>query len=203
MEKHAHTVGERVEKFCATCGEERGQVVVSVTKHGNISRVSCPQCGTRGTYKKSGDGTARRASVRAGEPYDRTQPQREAALRGFREGRTRVLVATDIAARGIDVESVSHVINYDVPVAPEDYVHRIGRTGRAGNAGRAITLVTPVDESSMRAIERLTGQSVARVLLPGFGGASGDGGAKSKPTPTQRRAGGSGRRSFRPRRVGR
>ena len=134
---------------------------------------------------------------------DRTQPQREAALRGFREGRTRVLVATDIAARGIDVESVSHVINYDVPAAPEDYVHRIGRTGRAGNTGRAITLVTPVDESSMRAIERLTGQSVARVFLPGFGGASGDGGAKSKPTPTQRRAGGSGRRSFRPRRVGR
>ena len=76
MEKHAHTVGERVEKFCATCGEERGQVVVSVTKHGNISRVSCPQCGTRGTYKKSGDGTARRASVRAGEPYDRTRTYR-------------------------------------------------------------------------------------------------------------------------------
>ena len=134
---------------------------------------------------------------------DRTQPQREAALRGFREGRTRVLVATDIAARGIDVESVSHVINYDVPAAPEDYVHRIGRTGRAGNMGRAITLVTPVDESSMRAIERLTGQSVARVLLPGFGGAVGDGGAKSKPLAAQRRAGGSGRRSFRPRRVGR
>ena len=135
---------------------------------------------------------------------DRTQPQREAALRGFREGRTRVLVATDIAARGIDVESVSHVINYDVPVAPEDYVHRIGRTGRAGNSGRAITLVTPVDESSMRAIERLTGQSVARVLLPGFGGAVGDGGgAKGKPFAAQRRAGGSGRRSFRPRRASR
>src|SRR5947209_3257059 len=133
---------------------------------------------------------------------DRTQPQREAALRGFREGRTRVLVATDIAARGIDVESVSHVINYDVPQAPEDYVHRIGRTGRAGNSGRAITLVTPLDESSMRAIERLTGQAVARVLLPGFGGASGDG-AKSKPTPARRSTGGAGRRSFRPRRVGR
>jgi len=76
VEKLAHTVGERVEKFCATCGEERGQVVVSVTKRGNISRVSCPQCGTRGTYKKSGDGTARRASVRAGEPYDRTRTYR-------------------------------------------------------------------------------------------------------------------------------
>jgi ATP-dependent RNA helicase RhlE len=101
---------------------------------------------------------------------DRTQPQREEALRGFREGRINVLVATDIAARGIDVESVSHVINYDVPVAPEDYVHRIGRTGRAGNAGRAITLVAPLDELSMRAIERLTGQAIERILLPAFGG---------------------------------
>ena len=88
----------------------------------------------------------------------------------FRDGRTRVLVATDIAARGLDVDAVSHVINFDVPSAPEDYVHRIGRTGRAGNTGRAITIVTPVDELSMRAIERLTGQPVARVVLPGFGG---------------------------------
>src|SRR5687768_12297989 len=102
---------------------------------------------------------------------DRTQPQREAALRGFKDGDTRVLVATDIAARGIDVESISHVINFDVPEQPEDYIHRIGRTGRAGKSGRAITLVTPVDELSMRAIERLTGQSVERISMPSFGGA--------------------------------
>jgi ATP-dependent RNA helicase RhlE len=130
---------------------------------------------------------------------DRTQPQREAALRGFKEGRTRVLVATDIAARGIDVDAVSHVINYDVPAQPEDYVHRIGRTGRAGNSGRAITLVTPVDELSMRAIERLTGQAVERVLLPGFGGA-GQVSAAAGPSPVKRRAA-VGRRSFRPRRA--
>src|SRR2546421_877899 len=97
---------------------------------------------------------------------DRTQPQREAALRSFKDGATRVLVATDIAARGIDVDSISHVINYDVPEQPEDYVHRIGRTGRAGNRGRAITLVTPVEEISMRAIERMTGQTIERVVLP-------------------------------------
>ncbi len=102
---------------------------------------------------------------------DRTQSQREAALRDFRDGRTRVLVATDIAARGLDVEAVSHVINYDVPAAPEDYVHRVGRTGRAGNEGQAFTIVAPVDELSMRAIERLTGQTVKRVVLPAFGGA--------------------------------
>src|SRR5436309_5248827 len=101
---------------------------------------------------------------------DRTQPQREAALRDFRNGSARVLVATDIAARGLDVDAVSHVINYDVPAAPEDYVHRVGRTGRAGNQGKAITIVAPVDELSMRAIERLTGQVVKRVVPEGFGG---------------------------------
>jgi ATP-dependent RNA helicase RhlE len=134
---------------------------------------------------------------------DRTQSQREAALKGFRDGRTRVLVATDIAARGLDIDSVSHVINYDVPAAPEDYVHRIGRTGRAGNKGRAITLVAPADELSMRAIERLTGQSVERVVLPGFGGAHAP--ASSKPSKPFRGASSSsfGRRSFRPRRASR
>src|SRR5438105_5304126 len=101
---------------------------------------------------------------------DRTQPQREAALRDFRDGSARVLVATDIAARGLDVDAVSHVINYDVPAAPEDYVHRVGRTGRAGNEGKAITIVAPVDELSMLAIERLTGQTVKRVVPEGFGG---------------------------------
>ena len=101
---------------------------------------------------------------------DRSQSQREAALRGFKSGKTRVLVATDVAARGIDIDSVSHVINYDVPAVPEDYVHRIGRTGRAGNKGRAITLLTTAEEHSMRAIEKLTGQEVERTLLPGFGG---------------------------------
>jgi ATP-dependent RNA helicase RhlE len=132
---------------------------------------------------------------------DRTQPQREAALRGFRDGKTRVLVATDIAARGLDVDSVSHVINYDVPSAPEDYVHRIGRTGRAGNSGRAITIVTPVDELSMRAIEKLTGQSVKRVMLPGFGGRKPEAVGKPFARATAPRA--VFTRSFRPRRASR
>lgn len=137
---------------------------------------------------------------------DRTQPQREAALRGFKDGRTRVLIATDIAARGIDVDSISHVINYDVPAAAEDYVHRIGRTGRAGKPGRAITLVTPVDESSMRAIERLTGQAVERVVLPTFGGvnpAPTSAGGPMKPFKPFRGGMSAGRRSFRPRRASR
>jgi ATP-dependent RNA helicase RhlE len=101
---------------------------------------------------------------------NRTQSQREKALKSFRHGRTKILVATDIASRGIDVDEVSHVINYDVPLAPEDYVHRVGRTGRAGNSGRAITLVTPNEELAMRGIEQLTKQKVERVVLPDFGG---------------------------------
>ncbi|CAN5705541.1 DEAD/DEAH box helicase [soil metagenome] len=101
---------------------------------------------------------------------DRSQSQREAALRGFKNGKTRILVATDVAARGIDIDSVSHVINYDTPEVPEDYVHRIGRTGRAGQTGHAITLLTVAEEHSMRAIERLTGEKVERVILPDFGG---------------------------------
>src|SRR2546429_453671 len=132
---------------------------------------------------------------------DRSQPQREAALRQFSDGRTRVLVATDIAARGLDVNSVSHVINYDVPAAPEDYVHRLGRTGRAGNQGKAITIVTPVDESSMCAIERLTGQNVARVVLPGFGGRKIETTSRPFARATAPRA--VFTRSFRPRRASR
>ena len=133
---------------------------------------------------------------------DRTQSQREAALRGFRDGRTRVLVATDIAARGLDVDAVSHVINYDVPSAPEDYVHRIGRTGRAGNQGRAITIVAPVDELSMRAIEQLTGQAVRRIVLPGFGGMKSSEGDR-KPFAPAKRSTAVFTRSFRPRRASR
>src|SRR6185312_5737088 len=101
---------------------------------------------------------------------NRTQSQREAALRDFKSGKIRVMVATDIAARGIDVDNVSHVINYDVPHAAEDYVHRIGRSGRAGKSGRSITLVTPAEESSVSGIERLTRQALQRIILPAFGG---------------------------------
>lgn len=132
---------------------------------------------------------------------DRSQSQRETALRDFRDGRTRVLVATDIAARGLDVEAVSHVINYDVPAAPEDYVHRVGRTGRAGNLGQAFTIVAPVDELSMRAIERLTGQTVKRVVLPAFGGAVPTTTSSKTYARFARGSSSSSVRSFRPRRA--
>jgi ATP-dependent RNA helicase RhlE len=132
---------------------------------------------------------------------DRTQPQRETALREFRNGGTRVLVATDIAARGLDVEAVSHVINYDVPSAPEDYVHRVGRTGRAGNSGKAITIVAPIDEVSMRAIEKLTGQPVKRIVPEGFGGLRPALASTAKAAAPFARSRANSVRSFRPRRA--
>ena len=111
--------------------------------------------------------------MRAGRIHSNLpQSQREQALKKFNNGNTQILVATDIASRGIDIDAVSHVINYDVPEAPEDYVHRVGRTGRAGNAGQAITLVTPNEELAMRGIERLTEEKVERILLPDFNGKS-------------------------------
>ena len=99
---------------------------------------------------------------------NRTQREREQALRGFREGRFEVLVATDIASRGLDIADVSHVINYDVPQHAEDYVHRIGRTGRAEASGDAFTLMVAEDMKHVRAIERFISQKVARVKLENF-----------------------------------
>jgi ATP-dependent RNA helicase RhlE len=99
---------------------------------------------------------------------NRTQREREQALNGFRNGRYEVMVATDIAARGIDVEQISHVINFDVPHHPEDYVHRIGRTGRALAAGDAFTIVIAEDLQDIAAIEHFIGRKIPRVKLEGF-----------------------------------
>jgi ATP-dependent RNA helicase RhlE len=99
---------------------------------------------------------------------NRSQAQRTQALAAFKTGAVKVLVATDVAARGIDVTGLSHVVNFDVPGAPEDYIHRVGRTARAGEVGDAITLVSPAEESDLRAIERAVGTRIARVTVAGF-----------------------------------
>ena len=99
---------------------------------------------------------------------NRTQREREQALQGFRSGKFEVLVATDIAARGLDIADVSHVINYDVPQHPEDYIHRIGRTGRAEHTGDAFTIMTAEDGSHVFAIERFISQKIPRVKLENF-----------------------------------
>jgi ATP-dependent RNA helicase RhlE len=99
---------------------------------------------------------------------NRTQGQREQALRGFKTGHFRIMVATDIAARGLDIESISHVINFDMPDTADAYIHRIGRTGRAQRTGDAFTLVTPEDNDMIRSLERIMGQPLKREILADF-----------------------------------
>jgi len=99
---------------------------------------------------------------------NRSQPQRTEALRGFKNGKYRVLVATDIAARGIDVEALSHVVNFDVPKVAEDYIHRVGRTARAEATGEAFTFVSPEEENDLRKIERAVKKKLPRRRVDGF-----------------------------------
>src|SRR5438105_2080264 len=134
--------------------EELDSVLVFVrTKHG-ADRV------VRHLEKEGISATAMHA--------DKTQPQRVKALEDFKAGRVRVLVATDIAQRGLDISGISHVINYDVPQQAEDYVHRIGRTGRALKEGDAFTFMSPDEISMVRTIERVIGQPIPRIPVPGF-----------------------------------
>jgi len=110
-----------------------------------------------------------RAGVKAERIHgNRSQAQRTAALAGFKDGRFPVLVATDIAARGIDVEALAHVVNFDVPAVPDDYIHRVGRTGRAEATGDAFTFVSRDEETDLRAIERAIGRALPRVTVPDF-----------------------------------
>ena len=137
---------------------------------------------------------------------DRSQGQRKAALDGFKDGTLEVMIATDIAARGLDVAGVTHVINYDIPGTPDDYVHRIGRTGRAAAEGDAFTLVTPDQTGELRAIEKFIKATIPQLTmegfdykakapapLPGQGGGDGGGGRGDSPRGfrTQRFGGGS------------
>ena len=109
------------------------------------------------------------SGIKTGTPHsNRSQNQRLRALKEFKDGQLRVLVATDIAARGIDVDGISHVVNFDFPMHPEDYVHRIGRTGRAQQVGDAISFVSQEDHGPLRALERFIGRGIVRKKAEGF-----------------------------------
>jgi len=132
---------------------------------------------------------------------DRSQSQREAALGGFREGRHQVLIATDVAARGIDVFGITHVINYDVPAVPTDYVHRVGRTARMEAEGEALTLVAPEEEYDFQGVEHALGRSIPHVTFPDFDyraepppRSAGGRGPRYPPRSGKARLGDSGRR---------
>ena len=122
--------------------------------------------------KRGADKIARRlesSGIKTGTIHsNRSQNQRLRALKDFKSGAVRVLVATDIAARGIDVDGISHVVNYDFPMQSEDYVHRIGRTGRAHAVGDAISFITPEDQGPLRSLERFIGRGIVRKKAEGF-----------------------------------
>ena len=122
---------------------------------------------------------------------DMDQPSRTAALEAFRRGEVTLLVASDVAARGLDIPDVSHVFNFDVPHHPDDYVHRIGRTGRAGRSGTAITIVAPADGKAVAAIEKLIGQSIAWMDAP----AAPEAAVTARSEPREARSGRHGRRA--------
>ena len=123
---------------------------------------------TKHRANRLADGLMRRGVAADRIHGNRSQSQRTQALAAFKDGRCRVLVATDIAARGIDVTGLSHVVNFDVPPAAEDYIHRVGRTARAEAVGDAFTLVSPAEEADLRSIERVVGTRIPRVTLASF-----------------------------------
>jgi len=125
------------------------------------------------------------AGIAAGRIHgNRSQGQRTAALSAFKDGHTRVLVATDIVARGIDVEALDHVVNFDVPHTPDDYIHRVGRTARAELTGDAYTLVAPEEEETVAAIERVLGRTIERRMIAGFPYASTGARTSDQVTPS-------------------
>ncbi len=136
--------------------------VASADKFDALCHLLRSEKGRTLVFARTKRGTERLAKHLAREGFlaamihgDRSQPQRTSALNGFDEGRFKVLVATDVASRGLDIENVAHVINYDLPTLPEDFIHRIGRTGRAGARGQASTLVAPAETLELRNIERV------------------------------------------------
>ena len=155
IEQSVYFVGSRQKtdllKGLLAGGEVDRALVFTRTKHG-ANRLA----------QKLGRARIETAAIHG----NKSQSARQSALRRFKEGRTRVVVATDVAARGIDVKGLSHVINFDLPNEPEAYVHRIGRTGRAGESGVAISLCSPEERGHLAAIERLTRRRLDRIETP-------------------------------------
>ena len=145
----------------------KADLLIALIKSDTIGNVICF------TRTKHRSNRLSEVLTRAGIPNarihgNRSQAQRTEALAHFKSGKVRVLVATDIVARGIDVEALEHVVNFDVPHVPEDYIHRVGRTARAEATGEAFTLVSPEEEQDLRAIEKSIGRKLPRRTVEGF-----------------------------------
>jgi ATP-dependent RNA helicase RhlE len=155
------------QKAYPVAGELKSALLAELVKRGEIKNVIA-FTRTKHRANRLADFLVRNGVVAERIHGNRSQSQRTDTLRRFKQGAFPVLVATDIAARGIDVEALSHVVNFDVPMSPEDYVHRVGRTGRAELAGDAYLFVSPAEEPQLRQIEKAIGSRVPRVTLPGF-----------------------------------
>ncbi len=152
---------------CAVAMANKGPLLLELVKRVEVdSAIVFTR--TRGRADRVAKMLGRSGVTAAAIHGDRSQSQRNAALAGFRKGAYRVLVATDIAARGLDIPDVSHVINFDLPDVPDTYVHRIGRTARMGKSGEALTLVTPEERSAIGEIEKHLGRKIERMTVAGF-----------------------------------
>ncbi|HSJ25709.1 MAG TPA: DEAD/DEAH box helicase [Longimicrobiales bacterium] len=184
------TLADKVEqKVYSVRGERKPALLVELLKETNWDQVLVF------TATKAGADTLMLRLGRAGIVADvmhgdKDMKQRRKALEAFAEGKVQVLVATDVAQRGLDIEGISHVVNYDVPRDPEAYVHRIGRTGRAGASGTAVTFVSGGELAAMKDIERIIGYPLPRISLPDFDYEGGAQPAESKPKSTVNRGGG-------------
>lgn len=164
------STAERVVQYATFLNQAEKQALLTLTLREGLGDGSIDRALVFTRTKHGADRVVRHLTT-AGVPSaaihgNKSQAQRTAALGGFRQGTIRILVATDIAARGIDVSGVSHVFNYEIPNVPEQYVHRIGRTGRAGAEGIAVSYVAPDEKPYMRDIERLTRVKVTAMPLP-------------------------------------
>lgn len=162
------TVADKVEQLVYSVrAEKKGDLLIQLLRETHWEQVLVF------TATKSGAdillSKLKRAGVKTDVMHgDKDMKQRRGALEAFTDGHVQVLVATDVAQRGLDIEGISHVVNYDVPRNPEDYVHRIGRTGRAGATGTAVTFVSAADAMQMRDIDRILKEPLPRISLPGF-----------------------------------
>ncbi len=152
-----------VQRAFTVTQREKGSVLTKILGHPSLTSVIVFV-----KRKREADALARKVTRSTGRQAasihgDRTQAERIQALEDFRTGNCPILIATDVAARGIDVDKVSHVVHYDVPRSPEDYIHRSGRTGRAGETGEVFTLVAPDQVADLEAIEKAIGQTIPRV----------------------------------------